>query len=173
MAGPLRAGARKQNGVIVLDDDNQEDERPTPGRGYPVQRRTPSNGVPAYEPPRRARSRADTDEIDPVLADAFEALVRRKLRWIWRAVGGALVVAGGALLGVLGKMLDAREQTGAEKQRMQYLEREVQILRSNHDRWRDEDRPSPMWRPMTGASPLPQRIPSMQPAAPSAQKDQP
>lgn len=157
-----------------MSDDH--DERPTPDLGYPAQIeparqrvRTPAAGVPIYIPPELSRRRRSDSEIDngdsaatdvltAVVSSEVERFARRKLRRLRGAVWAALVASGGAILAVFGRMLDAREADGIGKQRLEYLERELMILRTSRDGRRADDQPTlPSWLrfvPSTGASPV-------------------
>lgn len=114
------------------------DEMPTPERG---------SRAPLFLPPRRQRGSdapIGTVEDRVVMLERSASAVRRSLIAL-------LGIAGSALGAVLIWALNAREATGAEKARVQYLERAVDRLESivfgSASSWRRGYAPEPAAQP--------------------------
>jgi hypothetical protein len=117
------------------------DERPTPDLGYPVQPerrrvRTPVMGVPEYIPPIRARSRADTDdlEIDPDLERAFDVLLKRRLRPVKAVLGIVATLAIGGVGGAIKGAIDGARTSERDRVRIEHLERDLERVQVRLER---------------------------------------
>lgn len=136
-------------------DDDPTPVRPGPSSGSGIRLRlhTPADGRPittdhvavVLEPHRtRARSRSDSDEqqaIDPLderIDARIEAHGARRLRrlrqWLATVAGGTLIALGAAAKSML---TDAGTQ-GAEKLRIQVIERDLERSRVDSERMRSE-----------------------------------
>lgn len=162
-----------------MSDDLEE--RPTPDRGYPAQPeprrrvRTPPLGVPVpgaigrdsarelpvltdYEPPRvhtRARSRADTDEleVDAELERAFNVLLKRRLRPYRVLLGAAFTFAVGAAGGAVKSAIDGARASERQLVRIEVLERDLDRVQNRLEPPRREP-PALVPSATTAASPV-------------------
>ena len=142
-AAPLTLDGRHDEGAL----GQRFEPRPAP-------RHTAPAGIPTEEP-RRRRTVPDSAEIEPEsdpIEARVEAVLRRKIRRLWKAVATVAGVAITALIAAGRGYVDEARKAGAAEVRLETLRRDLDEARaalgqltryvySSAARWRRDDQP--------------------------------